>query len=158
MTDAKFKEEVIAKTNVLNAIKMQESFWKDRARVKWLIDGDRNSSYFHAYAKVRSASARMSAIHDGHSLLTDPSDIANHVVGFYQNLYSMHTSATNLEEVCSVILPIVTEEENALLLKILTADEVRSAVFHMDAYSAPGPDGFSGSFYQACWILWVMMW
>ena len=57
MTDQKFEDEVDAKFRVLNAVKMQESYWKDRARVKWLTDGDRSTSFFHAYAKVRSASA-----------------------------------------------------------------------------------------------------
>ncbi|XP_026428470.1 uncharacterized protein LOC113324365 [Papaver somniferum] len=31
------------------------------------------------------------------------------------------------------------------------ADEIKKTLFDMDQDSAPGPDGFSGSFYRACW-------
>ncbi|KAL6130669.1 hypothetical protein ACLB2K_069048 [Fragaria x ananassa] len=98
MTDQKFEDEVDAKFRVLNAVKMQESYWKDRARVKWLTDGDRSTSFFHAYAKVRSTSAQMSLIHDGERILFEPSDIAAHVVGFYQNIYSSSSTPRNLDE------------------------------------------------------------
>lgn len=33
----------------------------------------------------------------------------------------------------------------------MSLDEVKRAVFHLDPRSAPGSDGFSGSFYQSCW-------
>ncbi|KAL6189533.1 hypothetical protein ACLB2K_040921 [Fragaria x ananassa] len=151
MTDQKFEDEVEAKFRVLSAVKMQESYWKDRARVKWLTDGDRSTSFFHAYAKVRSTSAQMSSIHDGERILFEPSDIAAHVVGFYQNLYSSSSTPRNLDEVCSVIPSLVTNAENDWLTAIPSTEEIKNAVFAMDASSAPGPDGFPGCFYQSCW-------
>ena len=35
----------MAKTAVLDALHMQEAFWHDRARVKWLTEGDRNTIF-----------------------------------------------------------------------------------------------------------------
>lgn len=46
---------------------------------------------------------------------------------------------------------LVSQEDNAALLKPIELDEVKEAVFSLSPDSAPGPDGFSGSFYQACW-------
>ncbi|KAL6204731.1 hypothetical protein ACLB2K_021998 [Fragaria x ananassa] len=151
MIDQKFEDEVDAKFRVLNAVKMQESYWKDRARVKWLTDRDRSTSFFHAYAKVRSTSAQMSSIHDGERILFEPSDIAAHVVGFYQNLYSSSTTPRNLDEVCSVIHSLVTNAENDWLTVIPSTEEIKNAVFAMDPSSAPGLDRFPGCFYQSCW-------
>ncbi|XP_057779879.1 uncharacterized protein LOC130998477 [Salvia miltiorrhiza] len=45
----------------------------------------------------------------------------------------------------------VTEEQNANLIRIPEDDEIKASVFGMDASSAPGPDGFSGLFFQNCW-------
>ncbi|CAN6718330.1 unnamed protein product [Malus baccata var. baccata] len=56
-----------------------------------------------------------------------------------------------LEDVCGVIPPMVSEEQNLSLSCLPLADEIRSVVFSMDPFNAPGPDGFPGSFYQSCW-------
>ncbi|XP_024190656.1 uncharacterized protein LOC112194671 [Rosa chinensis] len=76
-----------AKTAMLDATRRQEAFWRDRAKVKWLTDGDKCTSFFHAYARNKTARASINCLHDGHSLLTDLEDISNHVVTFYQSLY-----------------------------------------------------------------------
>jgi len=44
--------------------------------------------------------------------------------------------------------PVVTDEENAALIKPVTDVEIYDAVFQMDPYKAPGPDGFGASFFQ----------
>ncbi|KAL6130069.1 hypothetical protein ACLB2K_068450 [Fragaria x ananassa] len=81
----------------------------------------------------------------------DTADITAHVVGFYQNLYSSSSTPRNLDEVCSVIPSLVTNTENDWLIVIPSTEEIKNAVFAMDASSAPGPDGFPGCFYQSYW-------
>ena len=45
----------------------------------------------------------------------------------------------------------LTTEDNAMLDELPTFDEVKNAVFSLDRDSAPGVDGFSGSFFTHCW-------
>lgn len=45
----------------------------------------------------------------------------------------------------------VTIEENQALISPFTEEEIRAAVFIMNPDKAPGPDGFSMSFYQQGW-------
>ena len=56
-----------------------------------------------------------------------------------------------------MILNLVTEEENLLLTKEPTSKEAMVAIFWMNEHSAPGPDGFSGSFYRSCWQILEIM-
>ncbi|VFQ69832.1 unnamed protein product [Cuscuta campestris] len=46
---------------------------------------------------------------------------------------------------------VITQEDNAKLSKIPTAEEIREAVWSINPNSAPGPDGFNGSFFRAAW-------
>ena len=50
-----------------------------------------------------------------------------------------------------MIPSLVSDAENAFLISIPSTDDIHDAIFAMDAASAPGPDGFSGGFYQRCW-------
>ncbi|KAM1058810.1 hypothetical protein ACFX2B_023408 [Malus domestica] len=134
----------------MESLKMQDAFWKDRARVKWLTKGDRNSSFFHAYACVKSSSSRISCILDGDNLFTNPQAIENHIVNFYQTLFSSSFIHSGIDKVCEVIQPMVTDSENGLLSTLPTDEEIKKAVFSLSASSAPKPDGFPSFFYHNC--------
>ncbi|XP_042485018.1 uncharacterized protein LOC122065291 [Macadamia integrifolia] len=47
MTDLLFNEEADARTGLLNASKLHEKMWSEKAKIKWLKNGDRNSKFFH---------------------------------------------------------------------------------------------------------------
>lgn len=63
--------EVTTKTKVLEATRRQEAFWCDRARVKWLKEGDKCSSFFHVFARSKSTRSQIHSLKDGDNLLTD---------------------------------------------------------------------------------------
>ena len=46
--------EITLQTNLHKACKLESDWWKLKARCNWLIDGDRNSSYFHKQAATRN--------------------------------------------------------------------------------------------------------
>lgn len=46
---------------------------------------------------------------------------------------------------------MITQDDNEALMVIPNEEEIRMAIFDMDPNSAPGPDGYGGSFYQTCW-------
>ncbi|KAL6139472.1 hypothetical protein ACLB2K_057776 [Fragaria x ananassa] len=146
-----FSVEVEAKTAVLEATRRQEAFWRDKAKVKWLTDGDKCTAFFHAYARNKIARATVNCLHDGRSLLTDLDDISNHVVTFYQSLYGPCMPPNGIVDICNTIPSLITDEENALLTSMPSAEEIKRTVFSMNPLSSPGPDGFPGAFYHNCW-------
>ena len=150
-SDDLFEAEVEAKAEVLDALRCNELYWRDRARVKWFKEGDKCTSFFHAYARQKFTRSQINCLYDGDVLLSDRQGIAEHVVSFYQNLYGPGPSPADIPDICNVIPSLVSNDENVLLTAIPSPDEIRSTVFAMDPSSAPGPDGFPGSFYQSCW-------
>ncbi|KAF7813704.1 reverse transcriptase [Senna tora] len=57
----------------------------------------------------------------------------------------------NLSYVAGFVKKVITEEDNERLLKHVTVDEIKNAVFSLGARKAPGPDGFSGTFFHSTW-------
>lgn len=70
---------------------------------------------------------------------------------FYSTLYAYDNICLGNGLVESVIPSLVTQADNNFLTNVPTMKEVKEAVFSLDRNSAPGPDGFGGSFYHAYW-------
>lgn len=69
---------------------------------------------------------------------------------YYKNLFEEEELRT-LEDVLSVIKPVVSEEIKCALDSEISPDEVRNAVFQLGANKAPGPNGYNGCFFQSYW-------
>ncbi|KAJ0074635.1 hypothetical protein Patl1_37461 [Pistacia atlantica] len=70
---------------------------------------------------------------------------------YYKNLYSSPGTASPLAHLEEIIPTFVTEADNSFLTSIPTEEEIHKTIFSMDPHSAPGPDEFSGAFFQGCW-------
>ncbi|KAK2647756.1 hypothetical protein Ddye_015245 [Dipteronia dyeriana] len=120
----------------------QECFYRDRSRVKWLQDGDRNLSFFHAPVRRRQYQNALSSLSINGVFSDDCLIISDHMIEFYSNIFSSDSSRvdTDFSVVEDVILSLVTDVENAFLISIPSTDDIHDAVFTMDAASAPGPN------------------
>ncbi|XP_042983236.1 uncharacterized protein LOC122312642 [Carya illinoinensis] len=125
--------------------------WKQRAKQRWLQNGDRNTRYFHMCANQRRKTNRISKVEgeDG-SLHTNPTQVAGLFQAYYEKLFASSQPA-GIGDCLQALTPKVTEEMNTFLCKDFVAEEVRVAVFQMNPLSSPGPDGFNAGFYQAHW-------
>ncbi|KAK2662775.1 hypothetical protein Ddye_001349 [Dipteronia dyeriana] len=70
----------------------EEQKWRQRFKVKWLKDGDRNSRYFHILANLRRKYNRIGEIHIGDMRLDGPIQIKEGVFGYFKNHFQSHSS------------------------------------------------------------------
>ncbi|KAK1549712.1 hypothetical protein Q3G72_006607 [Acer saccharum] len=152
-SDDLFMAEVSVHSELDVLLRRQECFLRDRSRVRWLRDGDRNTSFFHASIKRRQYRNAISTLSINGVLSEDRLTIKDHIISYYSDLFCSDVSRVgrDLSIVDDVVPSLVTTVENAFLTSIPSAEDIQYAVFAMDAASAPGPDGFSGRFYQRCW-------
>ena len=50
---------------LLQSLRVQEEFWKQKARTKWLTDGDCNSKFFHALVRDKRSKLAIHRIKTG---------------------------------------------------------------------------------------------
>lgn len=119
----------------------------------WLKLGDQNSSFFHHTVLQRRQFNKILRVQDDNSFwLESEKDISNHFQNYFKELYTSN-GPQQWEEVLDFVDCSVNSEMNDKLLSPVTLQEVKDAVFDLGATKAPGPDGFSGMFYQDQWEL-----
>jgi len=126
-------------------------YWGNLARKKWLVDGDRNSRFFHLSATNRKRGCSILRLKDTSGIWIEerPAIQQKFILDFSSRFTSGHDLRTRAHGFLAT--PIVTAEENADLIKPVTDDEIYTAVFQMDPHKTPGSDGFGASFYQDHW-------
>jgi hypothetical protein len=144
-------QEKIAHADLLKNLEYEEAFWKEKSRLQWFKEGDRNTAFFHRTCKIRQATNAISMLKKDNLILTDPQDIASHIVDYYKNLFSTNSQVLPNNLIGNVIPSLVSDNENNILTAIPDSEEIKQAVFTLSGDSAPGPDGFGGCFYQTYW-------
>ncbi|XP_060182470.1 uncharacterized protein LOC132612164 [Lycium barbarum] len=136
------------KVDIILYHKQVDSFWRQKADLKWQVEGDENTSFFHLVVRGKRSILNMHRIlHNGDWIQGD-NEIGLAVVDFYQNLFSQGIDTID-RNILDHIPNLITESDNDYLNAIPIIQEVKEVVF--DINSSPGPDGFSGLLFQKSW-------
>lgn len=84
--------------------------------------------------------------------LEDEDQIGSSFAQFYSDLFTS-LSDRNFADVLECVEPLITQQDNSRLMQDITSAEVKTAVFDLGSNKAPGPDGFTGAFYQNAWAI-----
>jgi hypothetical protein len=140
-----------ARKDFNDLLAMEESYWKQRSRVSWLKEGDRNTQFFHASAYQRKQKNEIKSLQDCHgNLVTRRDTMVQIVEDYFRGIY--HTSSpSNIDQVVQLVETKVTTDMNNTLLLPFAGEEMRTALFQMNQSKAPGSDGMNAFFYQKFW-------
>ncbi|KAL0740221.1 hypothetical protein Bca4012_081734 [Brassica carinata] len=134
-----------------SAYREEELYWRQRSRILRLQSGDRNTTYFHAATRGRRAINKFSVIEDceGKAVYKEH-EIVQCISDYFTRIFSAQMSDSSLV-VQEGLIPLVTAEMNTTLVALPNTLEIKEALFSINPDKAPGPDGFSASFYQTFW-------
>jgi hypothetical protein len=129
----------------------EELMWRQRSRVQWPSEGDKNTHFFHQRASRRKKKNQISRLArpDG-SITEDKEELMTLSRNFYDNLYTSE-GTSGMETVLQAVPILVTSEMNAKLIAPYQAEEVKATLFQMYPTKASGPDGFPAHFFQRHW-------
>ncbi|XP_042005828.1 uncharacterized protein LOC121754533 [Salvia splendens] len=136
----------------IRLLKMEEDFWRQKATLRWLGEGDKNTKFYQSWVKQKRIRTRIHKINVGGREISDEMEIRSSAVEFFQDLLAPGPIILS-EPDLDLIHQLPPLAEVAALPETPSAEEVKNAVFDIYGDSAPGPDGFTALFYQACWAM-----
>lgn len=154
LSDGLYREEAAALKDLEEWELREEIYWKQKARIDWLQEGDKNTKFFHNTVKDRRHGSILNSLTTAEGiLLSSHREIALEATRFFGSLFSKDSNLARVEEdlVLDCIPSLVTPEMNEALIKPITLAEIELVVFGMKKGKAPGPDGFPIEFFQAFW-------
>ncbi|GAU14651.1 hypothetical protein TSUD_97150 [Trifolium subterraneum] len=128
----------------------EEGYWKQRAKMHWLQEGDMNTRFFHMSATVRSKKKKVTKlIADNGTEVHTQEELCEVAKSYFDTLFTQRDG--DHDPVLNLIQPRVTDDDNFVLTAPITKDEIQQALFQMHPDKSPGPDGFNPAFYQRFW-------
>lgn len=137
--------------------KLEEEFWVMKSRVEWMVNGDRNTSFYHTSTLARRKRNRIQTLQDSNGVwLTEAVDVANHIK---EGFISLFTSSMEIGYRRPWTIPNwlvqIFEKEAAELSCLVSDQEVKDALWFLKPFKTPGTDGLHAGFFQQFWLLVV---
>ncbi|KAJ9536715.1 hypothetical protein OSB04_un000100 [Centaurea solstitialis] len=137
----------------------QKSCWADfsakrqRAKVRWLSEGDANTRYFHRVIEERRHQRFLHTVCDSDGVFVFDEQVAKAFIDHFVSIIG-----TNDE----VVVPVIPDSLFTKHLSIVDSNhmiravqdaEIKEALFSIGNDKAPGSDGFSSKFFKSAWSI-----
>lgn len=135
---------------------VEEGFHRQKSRVQWLALGDQNSKFFHKKVKSHIVRSKILSIsYENGNRLEEPAATKTEILGFYKKLlgekFNLKMSSAGV--MSSLVTSKVPVHMKDGLIQDVTTEEIKRAMFAIGGDKAPGPDGFSASFFHKNWSI-----
>nr|GEV51263.1 hypothetical protein [Tanacetum cinerariifolium] len=151
LTDSYLREEENVYLKAFNEAKLdEERFLKQKAKIDWLEVGDSNSSYFHKSIKCRNQRSRIEVVVNSDNIEVSGSHVSEVFVSYYKHFLgtSMECNELNVEGLFSKSISATTSSN---MVRGITNDEIKVAMFDIGDDKGSGPDWYTFSFFINGW-------
>lgn len=130
-------------------MKAEESLLRQKSRVKWLKEGDQNTTFFHKVVQIRRNRNQINVMIDEEGNdIEDPTMIKNHIENYFKFLIG---SSMDREVDFMTNMPSISTEHTSFLQADVTEAKIIQAFQGINPDKAPGPDGYNAYFFRHTW-------
>jgi hypothetical protein len=138
----------VLKLVVLGLASLERTIARQRSRLRWLREGDANTKLFHAVANGRRTKNYIAAVRLGDEMSTTQERKNEVFTEAFERLIGSMQTREHTVDLEALNIPVTDLRE---LDAMFTEEEVWNTIREMPSDRAPGPDGFTGAFYQRAW-------
>lgn len=150
-----FRQEFVARKKWIFFSNAQETFYKQKSRIRWMNEGDGNTSFFHKSVLAHMGTNTIKYLRDNEDERVENSDqIKGMIVDYYQSLLGTESEGVTpmpVEEIKDLLTFRCLPDLASLLLKVPSVLEIKETISGMPRNKAPGPDGFPLEFFLEGW-------
>ncbi|KAK8948580.1 hypothetical protein KSP39_PZI006116 [Platanthera zijinensis] len=129
-----------------------EYWWKQRAKARWIKEGDTNTTYFHSMASNRRRANRIVQLTYGEEdPVEDPAQIERAFMDFFSNKWTCEAPAFSGWPA----LPqsqLVPPAATSLLATDISDEEIWASIRDLKPNRSPDHDGMTASFLHSFWL------
>ncbi|GKB00672.1 RNA-directed DNA polymerase, eukaryota, reverse transcriptase zinc-binding domain protein [Tanacetum coccineum] len=127
---------------------------QQKAKIKWLSEGDQNTTYFHGILKSRNHKGRIESICDENGIRYDGDKVVEAFVEHFKKFFCNKKHAVQpLSSVDINFEKVISKDEAKDMISMVTNYEIKKAIFDIDSNKASGPDGYTFGFFKKSWSI-----
>jgi len=136
-------------------LNQEEEIWALKSRVNWLVQGDRNSNFYHVSTLVRRKRNRILAIKDSvGEWIFEERDVKEYIRNGFEGIYtSSFFYVTRAAPSTSRWQVSLVKEEKQSIGGVASEDEIKAALWSLKAFKASGSDGLHAGFFHRFWLI-----
>ncbi|GJY58075.1 RNA-directed DNA polymerase, eukaryota, reverse transcriptase zinc-binding domain protein, partial [Tanacetum coccineum] len=123
----------------------EEKLLAQKAKVKWLSEGDKNTKYFHNVIKSRMHTNRIKGVCDEKGNCCEEESVADQFVKHFEKFLGNRGETEQIDSPEDLFLNKFYAD---LMVRDITDKEIKEAIFGIGDDKAPGPDGYTAKFWN----------
>ena len=126
-----------------------------KSRILWLVEGDRNTSFYHTAALVRRRRNRIVCMQDKMgNWINGNREISEFIREGFSDLFTSGLTVSTLAEWKPPCWHTCINEVDAMNIdRPVTDAKIKSSLWALKPFKAPDPDGLHAGFFQQFWLL-----
>ncbi|GJW04434.1 hypothetical protein Tco_1563290 [Tanacetum coccineum] len=128
----------------------EERYLKQKAKIEWLRVGDTNSGYFHRSVKAKVSRSRIDCVTGHDNVLYEGKAVPSIFVDHYKVFLGSEATVANMNG-DGLFMNKLHSDKALFMVRQVTNDEIKDAIFNIGNDKAPEPDGFTSVFFKKAW-------
>nr|GEW86643.1 reverse transcriptase domain-containing protein [Tanacetum cinerariifolium] len=138
--------------NQLHNFKTAEtSEYIQKAKIKWAVEGDKNSKFFHGMVNWKRANLTVKGVMIDDEWVDEPNRVKEEFHDYFAARFN--EPDTRHGHINYIFPNRLNEEQVADLETPITRDEIRLAVWGCEENKSPSPDEFTFEFFRKFWVV-----
>ncbi|GJY88640.1 sodium/hydrogen exchanger 6 [Tanacetum coccineum] len=128
----------------------EERFLRQKSKIEWLKAGDANTAYFYRIVKTKCARNRIKMVRDSSNVVHEGNAVPGAFFSHYKQFLGLEGASAPLDDQ-GLFTKILANHKAEFMVRNVLDREIKDALFSIVDDKAPGPDGFTATFFKKSW-------